>query len=224
MSMFDSKLKERLIIELHEVRIIDFGLFKLKSGLMSPYYIDLRLLVTFPHLLELVSDVLWQKIRLKPFDLIAGIPYAALPIATSISLRYNRPMIFVRKEKKEYGKGKQIEGIYHEGQHVVVIDDVISDGASKFEIIKPIEDEKLKVSQVVVLLDRNQGGPKTLIEKGYHCETITSMDEVLNILYQHNRITQEQLMDCRIFMAQSSKLVTQNTPQNPPRQKRSVTA
>lgn len=205
MSLSNSKTKEQLILELHEVHIVDFGQFTLKSGLLSPYYIDLRLLVTFPHLLELVADVMWEKIRLKPFDLIAGIPYAALPIATAISLRYNRPLIFTRKEAKNYGKGKMIEGIYHKGQHVVVVDDVISDGMSKFETFKPIEKEGLTVSQVVVLLDRGQGGPKTLQDAGYHCSTITSMDEVLDVLHKNGRISREQLMECQIFMAQSSK-------------------
>lgn len=205
MNLSHSKKIEQLILELHEVHIVDFGQFTLKSGLLSPYYIDLRLLVTFPHLLELVADVMWEKIRLKPFDLIAGIPYAALPISTAISLRYNRPLIFTRKEAKSYGKGKMIEGIYHKGQYVVVVDDVISDGMSKFETFKPIEEEGLKVSQVVVLLDRGQGGPKTLKDAGYECTTITSMDEVLDVLYRHGRISREQLIDCQIFMSQSSK-------------------
>lgn len=205
MNIFDAKIKEKMILELHEVHIIDFGQFRLKSGILSPYYIDLRLLVTFPHLLELVSDVLWEKIRLRPFDLIVGIPYSALPIATAISLRYNRPLIFMRKEKKDYGKGKMIEGIFHKGQHAVVIDDVISDGASKFETIKPLEENNLVISQVVVLLDRGQGGPQRLIEKGYYCTAITNMEEVLNVLYKHGRITHEQFLDCQIFMMQTSK-------------------
>ncbi len=208
MNIFDSKMKEKMILDLHEVRIIDFGQFKLKSGIMSPYYIDLRLLVTFPHLLELVSDVLWEKIRLKPFDLIAGIPYAALPMSTAISIRYNRPMIFLRKEKKDYGKGKMIEGIFHKGQHVVIIDDVISDGASKFETIKPIEEVGLEVSQVVVLLDRGQGGPQTVRDKGYDCTAITNMDEVLEVLYKHGRINYEQLMECQKFIIKTSSNVS----------------
>ncbi|MDO8610591.1 MAG: orotate phosphoribosyltransferase [bacterium] len=202
--MFHSKNKERMILDFHEVGIIDFGKFKLKSGLISPYYIDLRLLVTFPHLLELVSDVLWEKIRMKPFDLIVGIPYAALPISTAISLRFNRPLILLRKEKKDHGKGKLIEGIFHKGQHVVIIDDVISDGASKFETIIPIEKEELIVSQVVVVLDRGQGGPQTLMKKGYHCIAITNMDEVLEVLYKHGRITYEQLMECQKFIVKTS--------------------
>ncbi len=218
MNVFDSKMKEKMILDLHEVRIIDFGQFKLKSGIMSPYYIDLRLLVTFPHLLELVSDVLWEKIRLKPFDLIAGIPYAALPMSTAISIRYNRPMIFLRKEKKDYGKGKMIEGIYHKGQHVVIIDDVISDGASKFETIKPIEEVGLEVSQVVILLDRGQGGVQTVEKKGYSCVAITNMEEVLEVLYKHGRINYEQLTECQKFIiSTSTKTEIKNTKNSPKR-------
>lgn len=215
-------MKEKMILDLHEVHIIDFGRFKLKSGIMSPYYIDLRLLVTFPHLLEMVSDVLWEKMRLKPFDLIAGIPYAALPIATAISLRYNRPLIFMRKEKKDYGKGKIIEGIYHKGQHVVIIDDVISDGASKFETIKPIEEVGLEVSQIVVLLDRGQGGIQTVRNKGYHCVAITNMEEVLEVLYKHGRINYEQLIECQKFIIKTSSIVEIKDAKNSLKHKRAV--
>jgi len=198
--------KERLILELHEVRIIDFGQFTLKSGLISPYYLDLRLLVTFPYLLELVSDVIWEQIRLIPFDLIVGVPYAALPIATALSLRHNKPIIMVRKERKDYGKGKMIEGVFHDGQHVILIDDVISDGASKLETIKPIEEQHLVVKDVVVLVDRGQGGPATLEAKGYRCRSITTMEEILEVLHRYNRITFDQYMQSRKFMYESYQL------------------
>ena len=209
MSYDSLSLKERLILELHEVRIIDFGSFKLKSGLISPYYIDLRLLVTYPYLLELVSESIWERIRLIPFDLVVGVPYAALPIATTISIRHNKPLLLVRKEKKDYGKGKMIEGVYHAGQHILLIDDVISDGASKIETIKPIEDEKLVVKDVVVVIDRGQGGPQMLEDRGYHCHSITSIEDILDTLHKHKRISWDQLIDARHFMIESSKAIAQ---------------
>lgn len=202
--MHDPKAKERMIIELHEIGAIDFGQFTLKSGIISPYYLDLRMLVSFPHLLELVSDVLWERMRLYPFDLLVGIPYAALPIATSISLRHNRPLIFVRKERKDYGKSKLIEGLYHKGQHVVLIDDVISDGASKIETIKAVEAEGLVVSNIVVLLNRNQGGIEMVEKHGYRCFAITNMKEVLDVLYKHNRITKKEFKASQKFMKKTS--------------------
>lgn len=205
MSLTPLTAKENLILDLHEVRIIDFGKFKLKSGLISPYYLDLRLLVTFPHLLEEVSELIWERIRLIPFDLIVGVPYAALPIATALSLRHNRPLIMVRKERKEHGKGKMIEGMYHKGQHVLLIDDVISDGASKLETIEPLEEEDLIVKDIVVLVDRGQGGVKTIVDKGYRCHCITSTEEIMDVLHRHERISWDQLIDVRKFMIDSQK-------------------
>lgn len=205
MSHDSLSLTERLILELHEVHIIDFGSFKLKSGLISPYYNDLRLLVTYPYLLELVSQTIWERIRLIPFDILVGIPYAALPIATALSIRYNKPLLLVRKEKKEHGKGKMVEGVYHDGQHVLLIDDVISDGASKLETMRPIEEANLIVKDIVVVIDRGQGGPKMLEGRGYRCHSITTMEQILEVLHKHNRISWDQLIDSRRFMIESAK-------------------
>ncbi len=210
----DLNNKERMILELREVKAIDFGQFKLKSGLLSPYYMDLRLLVSYPHLLQVISEVMWEKLRLIPFDLIVGVPYAALPIATAISLTHNRPIIYARKERKEHGKGKLIEGVFHKGQHVVVIDDVITDGASKIEVIKPLEDEGLVVNDVIVLVDRGQGGPQRIREAGYNCHTITDMKEILEILYKHKRISREQLTESRKFMKQTYKTAVNSLGEN----------
>lgn len=206
--------KERMILELKEVRAIDFGQFKLKSGQLSPYYMDLRLLVSYPHLLQVVSNVMWERLRLIPFDLIVGVPYAALPIATAISLTHNRPIIYARKERKDHGKGKILEGVYHKGQHVIVIDDVITDGASKLEVIKPLEDEGLIVNDIIVLVDRGQGGPAKLKDHGYRCHAITDMNEILKILYKHRRITKEQLMQSKLFMKETYKSTTGSVEKN----------
>jgi len=205
MDIHDNLAKEKMILELYEVRAIDFGKFKLKSGAISPYYMDMRLLVSFPHLLQLVADVIWERLRLLSFDLIVGVPYAALPIATAISLKHNRPIIFVRKERKDHGKGKIIEGVFHIGQHVVIIDDVISDGESKLETVKPLQEENLVVNDIIVLVDRGQGGIERIKQLGYRPHAITTMDEILKVLYKHHRISKEQMDECKVFIKEMNR-------------------
>jgi len=116
--------------ELLSAGCIKFGEFTLKSGLKSPIYIDLRLIITYPKLLEQVGAAYLPLLEKLQFDRIAGLPYAAIPIATAISLAGNYPMIYPRKEVKAYGTKAEIEGEYHAGETVVVIDDLATTGGS----------------------------------------------------------------------------------------------
>lgn len=192
--------KERLVLELFRIKAIEFGRFKLKSGLISPYYLDLRLLVSYPYLLEVVADVFWEELRLMQFDLLVGVPYAAIPLATIISYKYNRPMVFVRKEQKSYGKKKRIEGSFRVGQTAVLIDDVISDGKSKEETLSILKAEKLSVNDILVLLDRRHN-PTTMLEnKGCKLTSIYNMSEVIDILVKHGCISFSEEKQAREFM------------------------
>ncbi|MDZ4229435.1 MAG: orotate phosphoribosyltransferase [Patescibacteria group bacterium] len=203
--MTDIKLKEQLILDLHTIGAIKFGEFKLKSGIMSPYYLDLRLLVSFPYLLELTADVFWESLRTLFFDVLVGVPYAAIPIATAVAIKHNQTAVFVRKERKEYGTKKLVEGQFHKGQKALLIDDVITNADSKMETIKPLIEEGLIVEDVVVLLDRGQGGPELLEKAGYHCHCILSMNEVFNTLLQYKRINKDMVIKCKKFMKQSKQ-------------------
>ena len=117
--------------ELLEAGCIKFGEFTLKSGLKSPIYIDLRQIITYPKLLEQIGAAYLPLLKDLKFDRIAGLPYAAIPIATAISLQGNYPMIYPRKEIKTYGTKAEIEGEYRAGETVVIIDDLATTGGSK---------------------------------------------------------------------------------------------
>lgn len=203
--MTEPTLKEQLILDLHTINAIKFGEFKLKSGIFSPYYLDLRMLVSYPYLLKLTADVFWEKLRLLYFDVIVGVPYTAIPIATSIGLQHEQSMIFVRKERKDYGTKKLIEGQYHKGQKAVVIDDVVTNGESKFITTKSLEEEGLIVEDIVVLLDREQGGIELLRKHGYRCHSILNMNDVFNTLLTYKRIDKEMMKQCILFTRKTRK-------------------
>lgn len=192
--------KERLITELFKIGAIKFGRFTLKSGKISPYYMDLRFLCSYPKILTLVAGEFNKVLKKLKFDVIAAVPYSAIPMATAICLLHNRRMIFTRKEAKEHGTKKMIEGVFEEGEKAVIIDDVISDGASKFEVIAPLKAEGLKIEDVVVLLDRGQGGPAILKEKGYNCHALVSIFEIISVLSKNNKITKTQVLEAKDFL------------------------
>ena len=155
--MTDASAPKKLADGLLDAGCIKFGEFTLKSGLISPIYIDLRMLVSYPGLLAVVAQSYLPLLSGLQFSRIAGLPYAAIPIATAISLAGNYPMIYPRKEVKAYGTKAEIEGEYHPGETIVVIDDLATTGGSKFEAIEKLTGAGLVVKDVVVLVDRQSG-------------------------------------------------------------------
>ncbi len=210
--MEEATLKEKLILDLFAVNAIKFGNFKLKSGIMSPYYFDLRVIISYPYILELCSEVFWEQMRLLDFDVIVGVPYTAIPIATVIGVKHNQSMIFVRKEAKDYGTKKLIEGKFRKGQKAIVIDDVITNGDSKLITIKPLEEEGLVVEDIIVLLNRGQGGDKILQKKGYTCHSILMVDEIFKTLLKYKRASKEVIDECKQFTKDSLKGAKKNDP------------
>lgn len=185
--------KKELILKLAEINAIKFGEFTLKSGMKSPIYVDLRVIVSYPEVMKMIVEVFKGKIKEAglEYDLIAGIPYTALPIASVLSVELDIPMIYARKESKDYGTKKNIEGVYKSGQTCLVIDDLITTGGSKFETAEPFETEGLKVRDFVVLVDREQGGKGQLEAKGYNLHSIILFGEMLDVLKEENEIDDE---------------------------------
>ena len=182
---------------------IKFGGFTLKSGLKSPIYIDLRQIITYPKLLEQVGAAYLPLLAKLRFDRLAGLPYAAIPITTAISLAGNYPMIYPRKEVKSYGTKVEIEGEYHAGETVVVIDDLATTGGSKFEAIEKLTGAGLVVKDVVVLVDRQSGAKESLAEAGYAMHAVLTIGKILDHWEQTNKVEKSKIEATREFLSQS---------------------
>jgi uridine monophosphate synthetase len=162
-----SQADQKLVNDLTAIQALKFGEFRLKSGVLSPFYVDLRGIIAHPPILQAIALRILEVLRPLRFDRIAGIPYAGLSIATAVSLAGNVPMLYARKEAKEHGIRRAIEGTFAPSDVIVPIDDVITDGASKFEAAAPLLEAGLVVRDFVIFLDREQGGADKLKEKGY---------------------------------------------------------
>ncbi len=182
---------------------IKFGSFTLKSGLQSPIYIDLRQIISYPKLLEQIGAAYLPLLKGLKFDRIAGLPYAAIPIATAISLQGNYPMIYPRKEAKAYGTKAEIEGEYHAGETVVVIDDLATTGGSKFEAIEKLTDAGLVVKDVVVLVDRQSGAKESLEQAGFHLHAVLTITQLLDYWETTGKVEKDKIEETRKFLKNS---------------------
>jgi uridine monophosphate synthetase len=159
---------------------VKFGDFELKSGDRSPIYFDLRLLTGHPELLARVAAVFIPILDKLSFDRLAAVPYAGLPIATAIALQSGRPLIYPRKEVKEYGTGATVEGGFTSGETAVLIDDLITNGSSKIEAADKLKAASLEVHDVVVLIDRGSGAEESLAEAGLQLHAVFTLPELLD--------------------------------------------
>jgi len=195
--------KKELALALHEIGALKFGEFTFKSGIVSPMYLDLRLFISYPKVMKQVANLYARQLEGLQYDRLAGVAYAALPIAGAISLELEQPWIYMRKEglKKEYGLQKSLEGEYKEGETVVMIEDLATRATSLLEAIPAIEQHGLKVKDAVVLLNYEKGGEENLKAKGYTLHAFMTVRELVDIMFAEGKIDGTKHQQCVDFLA-----------------------
>lgn len=198
-------LIKSLILDLFAIEAVKFGSFTLKSGIQSPIYLDLRVIISYPAVLKKISKSLEEILSSLSFDLLCGVPLTALPITTALSLDFNIPMLMRRKEAKDYGTKKMIEGKFEKGQRCLVIEDVITSGSSILETVTPLREAGLEVEDVVVILNREQGGKEKLKAEGIYLHSLISIFDLLKVLFQEKKISEEKFREINDFLGAAVK-------------------
>ncbi len=197
-SGFKHKLMEGLIA----TQCFKKGSFVLKSGKVSPFYIDLRRVISEPRVLDLVADAYCSIIKDLSFDRIAGIPAAALPLATAVSLKSGIPMIWPRIPLKDHGTGQRIEGEFKPGEHVLLLDDLITTGASKLEALEVLRAEGLIVTDLAVLIERGKQGRVDMEHAGVALHAFFHVKELFTLCRELGIITQDEYIAMEQFVTQ----------------------
>ncbi len=189
---------------LFDINAIRFGDFLLKSGKRSPVYLDLRSIISYPLLLQQVADMMAERIQETPINRVCGVPYAALPLATALSLQTQIPLLIKRKEAKGYGTKKIIEGEYHPNDEILLLEDVVTSGQSLLETIAELEKEGLKIGKIITVVDREQGGLEKLQMAGYKAEALISISILLDVLFKEGRLEENRYQEVLQYLSNNS--------------------
>jgi len=192
-----------LVLALADLGAVRFGDFTLASGIQSPIYVDLRLLVSRPAILAKAAEAYAALLADIECDRIAGVPYAALPIGTAVALAADKPLIYPRKEVKEHGLGKLIEGAWQPGDRVAIIEDLITSGGSTIKTAETLRAAGLVVEHAVVLIDREQGGPENLAQAGITAHAVLELTTILNILHAAGRLEDAKRQEVLAFLGRA---------------------
>ncbi|RLI47913.1 orotate phosphoribosyltransferase [Candidatus Bathyarchaeota archaeon] len=195
--------KEKYKAEMCEILIrisaLRFGTFTLTSGKLSPYYVDLRVIPSFPGAFERIQKF-YHELALKDvnetkFKRIAGIPTAGIPFASVLAFLLHKPFIYIRKDAKSHGRERRVEGILHPGDSILLIDDLITSGKNLLSAAEAIRSEGGIVDDALILIDREEGGREALARAGIHLHYLINITDVARTLFKMEIITKEQMMD-----------------------------
>ncbi len=182
---------------LHQNGIIKFGDFTLASGKKSSYYVDLRLVPSYPiefrKMVKYLENEIVQKIGLRDFDSIVSVPTGGLVIASALAIETVKPLIYVRSKPKDYGTAKSVEGKIHDKMKVVMIDDVATTGGSVVNAIKSLKEVNILIKDAYVIVDRMEGANEALLESGVKMHSILNILQITEALYEQNLVDESIL-------------------------------
>lgn len=182
---------------LNKIGALQFGAFKLTSGKISPYYIDLRIVPSFPDAFQRVTDFyvsfIKDEIGVKSFERVVGIPVAGIPFTSLIACNLKKPFLYIRRGVRLHGRQRRIEGILAPGDRVLLVDDLVTSGLSLRKAAKAIVAEGGVVTDAVVLLDRQEGGKQNLSRDGIKLHALLNVSDVANNLFETGAIDGDQL-------------------------------
>ena len=191
---------------LHQKGIIKFGDFTLASGKKSSYYVDLRLVPSYPHqfrtMIKYLQNNITESVGLSSFDSLVSVPTGGLVIASALAIETVKPLIYVRSKPKDYGTSKSVEGQIHEGMKVVMIDDVATTGGSVVNAIKSLKEANITIEDAYVIVNRMEGADEALKELGVKLHSITNIIQITQALHEQKLVDGDILEKVR---KQSSK-------------------
>ena len=193
------KFKAELCEILTRINALRFGTFTLSGGKLSPYYVDLRVVPSFPGAFEriqkLYQELAKKEVKVTSFKRIAGIPTAGIPFASVLAYLLRKPFLYIRKDVKAHGRERKVEGILHPGDSVLLVDDLITSGNSLLTAAKAIRSEGGIVEDALILIDRGEGGRETLAKNGIHLHYLTNIIDVADILFRMEILTKDQMTE-----------------------------
>ena len=186
---------------LHQKEIIKFGEFTLASGKKSSYYVDLRLVPSYPHqfrtMIKYLQNNIAESVGLNSFDSLVSVPTGGLVIASALAIETVKPLIYVRSKPKDYGTSKSVEGQIYEGMKVVMIDDVATTGGSVVNAIKSLKEANITIEDAYVIVNRMEGADEALKELGVKLHSITNVMQITQALHEQKLVDDDILEKVR---------------------------